>query len=49
VNGYAACLVSENLFAGPGPGTPPAEINRQYHLPTDLTISPAYAAYIARP
>jgi Zn-dependent M28 family amino/carboxypeptidase len=47
-NGYAACLVSEDLFAGPGPGAPPAEMNPQYHLPTDLTINARYAADIAR-
>jgi hypothetical protein len=48
VHGYAACLVSEDLFAGPGPGAPPAEMNPQYHLPSDLSINAGYAADIAR-
>jgi bacterial leucyl aminopeptidase len=46
--GYAAVLVSEDLFAGPGPGAPPAEMNPEYHLPTDATVDTGYAADIAR-
>jgi hypothetical protein len=48
VNGYAACLVSEDLFAGPGPAAPAPDMNPQYHLPTDLSIDAGYAADIAR-
>ncbi|MCV2489185.1 M20/M25/M40 family metallo-hydrolase [Geodermatophilus sp. YIM 151500] len=46
--GYPAVLASEDLFAGPGPGAPPAEMNPEYHLPTDATIDAGYAADIAR-
>ncbi|MGK5114744.1 MULTISPECIES: M20/M25/M40 family metallo-hydrolase [unclassified Geodermatophilus] len=46
--GHAAVLVSEDLFAGPGPGAPPEEMNPEYHLPTDATIDAGYAADIAR-
>ena len=45
--GYPACLISENLFAGPGIGSP-AEMNPNYHLPADAMINAGYAAYIAR-
>jgi Zn-dependent M28 family amino/carboxypeptidase len=48
VHGYPACLASEDLFAGPGPGAPPAEMNPQYHMPTDVSINAGYAADIAR-
>ena len=47
-NGYTAILASEDLFAGPGPGAPPAEMNPQYHMPTDTSINAGYAADIAR-
>ncbi len=46
--GYAAILASEDLFAGPGPGAPPAEMNPEYHLPTDASVDAGYAADIAR-
>ncbi|NEM06069.1 M28 family peptidase [Geodermatophilus normandii] len=46
--GYPACLVSEDLFAGPGPSAPPADMNPQYHLPSDVSIDAGYAADIAR-
>lgn len=46
--GYTACLASEDLFAGPGPGAPPEEMNPHYHLPTDTAINADYAADIAR-
>jgi bacterial leucyl aminopeptidase len=48
LHGYTACLASEDLFAGPGSGAPPAEMNSQYHLPTDAVINAGYAADIAR-
>ncbi|WP_338491592.1 M28 family peptidase [Streptomyces sp. SJL17-4] len=47
VQGYAACLASEDFFAGPGPGTIP-EPNPNYHLPADRTVNPGYARDIAR-
>ncbi len=46
--GFPAVLASEDLFAGPGPGAPPAEMNPEYHLPTDATVDAGYAADIAR-
>lgn len=48
LQGYPACLASEDLFAGPGSGAPPAEMNPKYHLPTDAVINAGYAADIAR-
>ena len=48
LQGYAACLASEDLFAGPGWGAPPAEMNPKYHLPTDAVINAGYAADITR-
>lgn len=48
LHGHTACLASEDLFAGPGSGAPPAEMNPDYHLPTDAAINPGYAADIAR-
>jgi leucyl aminopeptidase len=48
VQGYTACLASEDLFAGPGSGAPPAEMNPNYHLPTDAVINPGYAGDITR-
>jgi hypothetical protein len=48
LQGYAACLASEDLFAGPGSSAPPAEMNPAYHLPTDMVINAEYAADIAR-
>jgi len=48
LHGYAACLASEDLFAGPGPDAPPEEMNPQYHMPTDKVINTGYAADIAR-
>jgi bacterial leucyl aminopeptidase len=48
MQGFTACLASEDLFAGPGSGAPPAEMNPNYHLPTDAVINAGYAADIAR-
>jgi Zn-dependent M28 family amino/carboxypeptidase len=48
LNGYPALLASEDLFAGPGPGAPPAEMNPQYHTPADDEVNAEYAADIAR-
>ncbi len=46
--GYAACLASEDFFAGPGPGAPMPEPNPNYHLPADNTVNARYTADIAR-
>jgi bacterial leucyl aminopeptidase len=48
LNGYTAILASEDLFVGPGPSAPPAEMNPQYHMSTDTSINAGYAADIAR-
>jgi bacterial leucyl aminopeptidase len=48
LQGYTACLASEDLFAGPGSGAPPAEMNPNYHLPTDAAINAGYAGDITR-
>jgi bacterial leucyl aminopeptidase len=45
--GYAACLASEDFFAGPGPGAV-GEPNPNYHLPADTTVKAAYTRDIAR-
>ncbi len=44
--GYAACLVSEDFFGGPGGSSQDA--NPHYHKTTDRLIDPVYAALIAR-
>ena len=48
LEGYAACLASEDFFVGPGPAAPPSEPNPNYHLPADNAINTLYAADIAR-
>ena len=48
MQGFAACLASEDLFAGPGSDAPPAEMNPNYHLPTDAVINAGYAGDITR-
>jgi bacterial leucyl aminopeptidase len=48
LHGFTACLASEDLFAGPGSGAPPAEMNPNYHLPADAIINAGYAADITR-
>ena len=48
VQGFTACLASEDLFAGPGSDAPPAEMNPNYHLPTDAVINAGYAGDITR-
>jgi leucyl aminopeptidase len=48
VEGYAACLASEDFFAGPGAGSSQPEPNPNYHLPADTFINFDYAADIAR-
>jgi leucyl aminopeptidase len=48
VEGYAACLASEDFFSGPGPGAPAPDPNPNYHLPADNAVNLTYAADIAR-
>ncbi|PWW25057.1 peptidase M28-like protein [Geodermatophilus normandii] len=48
LHGHAACLVSEDLFAGPGSGAPPAEMNPHYHTPADASVNADYASGIVR-
>jgi bacterial leucyl aminopeptidase len=48
MQGFSACLASEDLFAGPGGDAPPAEMNPNYHLPTDALINAGYAVDITR-
>ncbi|NWF85420.1 MAG: M20/M25/M40 family metallo-hydrolase, partial [Bryobacteraceae bacterium] len=48
LEGYPACLISEDFFAGPGPTGPPANPNPNYHQATDTTINEGYAAAISR-
>jgi len=43
-HGFAACVISEDFFAGPTP----AEANPNYHKETDDFVDLAYAADIAR-
>jgi hypothetical protein len=45
--GYAACVATEDFFAGPG-SSAPAEANPNYHRKTDTFVDLAYAADIAR-
>ncbi len=46
--GYAACVTSEDFFAGPEPGSPAAEANPNYHKDRDTFVDFDYAADIAR-
>ncbi|MFB2772748.1 M28 family peptidase [Pelatocladus sp. BLCC-F211] len=46
--GYAACVVSEDFFAGPLLDSPAAEANPNYHMKTDTFVDPEYATDIAR-
>lgn len=47
-HGYAACVISEDFFAGPSMDSPEETPNPDYHKPTDLTIDYEYATSIAR-
>ncbi len=46
--GYAACVTSEDFFAGPEPMSPDAEPNPNYHREGDTFVDFDYAADIAR-
>ncbi|PSB05126.1 M20/M25/M40 family metallo-hydrolase [Merismopedia glauca] len=46
--GYAACVVSEDFFAGPHTDSPAPEANPNYHMKTDTFVDLEYAAEIAR-
>ena len=46
--GYAACVVSEDFFAGPHLDSPAPETNPNYHMKSDTFVDLEYAAEIAR-
>lgn len=46
--GYAACVASEDFFAGPDPQSPHSEENPNYHKKEDAFIDGDFAADIAR-
>ena len=46
--GYAACVTSEDFFAGPRPESPEAQPNPNYHQHDDMFVNIEYAADIAR-
>lgn len=46
--GYAACVISEDFFAGPNLDSPTEEANPNYHMETDTFVDPEYAAEISR-
>jgi bacterial leucyl aminopeptidase len=46
--GYAACVTSEDFFAGPLPTSPTAEPNPNYHKDRDTFVDFDYAADLAR-
>lgn len=46
--GYAACVISEDFFAGPDPDSPASEANPHYHMKTDTFVDALYASDIAR-
>jgi hypothetical protein len=46
--GYAACVTSEDFFAGPRPESPEAQPNPNYHQQDDMFVNGDYAADIAR-
>lgn len=48
IEGYAACLATEDFFIGPAPTGPEPEPNPNYHMPTDDAVNACYAADIAR-
>jgi len=48
VNGFPACLASEDFFAGPGPGAPTPDPNPNYHSAADATVAGSYVRDICR-
>ena len=46
--GFAACVCSEDFFAGPAPDSPAPQPNPNYHKNTDTVVNVDYAADIAR-
>ena len=46
--GYAACVISEDFFAGPFSTSPNAKLNPHYHQDRDTVVDFDYAADIAR-
>ena len=48
VNGFPACLASEDFFLGPGPDDPAPDANPNYHSSSDTTIADTYVRDIDR-
>lgn len=48
LNGYPACLASEDFFAGPNAGSPAPDPNPNYHSPADQTVDAGYACAVTR-
>ena len=48
LNGFPACLASEDFFLGPGPGDPAPDANPNYHSSADTTIAGSYVRDICR-
>ena len=48
VNGFPACLASEDFFVGPGPGAPTPDPNPNYHSAADATVAGSYVRDICR-
>jgi hypothetical protein len=48
VNGFPACLASEDFFVGPGPGAPTPDPNPNYHSAADATVAGGYVRDICR-
>lgn len=48
--GYAACVISEDFFRGPGAGSSGTDANPHYHLPSDVIseLNISYMADVAR-
>jgi hypothetical protein len=48
INGFPACLASEDFFVGPGSGAPAPDPNPNYHSFADTTITGDYTRDICR-
>jgi leucyl aminopeptidase len=48
LQGYPACLASEDFFAGPTSTSPAPDPNPNYHLPSDTAVDAGYACDITR-
>ena len=48
LNGFPACLASEDFFVGPGPGAPAPDPNPNYHSSADTAVAGSYVRDICR-